>query len=262
MENQIVIYFAINLINRKIYVGKSKVYKKRKNIHYYKPSLSSLFDRALQKYDREDFIWIKFEYPIEKLNDMEKYWIKELDTIHPNGYNLTEGGEGFSKNHTIQTKQILSKKSLGNVSAANRTNQKTIRFVDTSGKVYDVSNNFNDFCKEHNLPKRTVTSHLNGKRNQETLYGWRINQLDENGGIIKIKKNNNYKSWTRYCFVEVSTGKEYIIERGIDKFCKDHNLVYNVVLEHVNKPRSDRYKIYKGFDIYRLDEFNNKIVIT
>lgn len=38
----------------------------------------------------------------------EKYWIEELNTQFPAGYNLTAGGLGFTGNHSEETKSLLS----------------------------------------------------------------------------------------------------------------------------------------------------------
>jgi len=43
----------------------------------------------------------------DELNEKEKYFITEYNTIVPNGYNLKEGGLGGK--HTIETKEKLSK---------------------------------------------------------------------------------------------------------------------------------------------------------
>jgi group I intron endonuclease len=57
-----------------------------------------LIDRARNKYGLEN--WksevLKECQTQEELNYWEQYYIKELNTKKPNGYNLTDGGEGCS----------------------------------------------------------------------------------------------------------------------------------------------------------------------
>jgi len=50
--------------------------------------------RAMDKYGRENMKYevIEESIPLEHLDDCEMYWINELNTLSPNGYNLTTGG--------------------------------------------------------------------------------------------------------------------------------------------------------------------------
>lgn len=53
----------------------------------------SLFWKAIQKYKFTSFkVEILDCVPIEKLNELEKYYIKLFNTLAPNGYNLSTGG--------------------------------------------------------------------------------------------------------------------------------------------------------------------------
>lgn len=61
-------------------------------------SKSPLFYRAISKYGFENFSYeILGEYPVEKLDEMEIYFIKYYNTMAPNGYNATEGGKNAWK---------------------------------------------------------------------------------------------------------------------------------------------------------------------
>src|ERR1017187_3209758 len=109
---QYTIYKISNSINQKLYVGLSKNFAYRKNAH-----ISALNDdkrqyvihRAMLKYGAENFKFdiveqwtvdepnlskeeIKIEYA--KLKEREKFYIKEWNTLAPNGYNVTKGGDG------------------------------------------------------------------------------------------------------------------------------------------------------------------------
>lgn len=86
-----IIYKTINLINSKIYIGKSK-----HNIPSYMGS-GSLIAKAIKKYGKENFskeILEECENE-EDLNLREIYWISKYDSINPNiGYNIDKGGRG------------------------------------------------------------------------------------------------------------------------------------------------------------------------
>ena len=55
----------------------------------------SIFYRAIQKYGLENFtIEILDEVPENQLEELEKYYMKEFNTLKPNGYNYFEMGSG------------------------------------------------------------------------------------------------------------------------------------------------------------------------
>ena len=89
-----IIYKITNLINSKIYIGQTiRTLEDRILQHQY----DDLYvDRAIKKYGWDNFKAEVIEEceTIEKLNEREMYWIKELNSKAPNGYNLTDGGEG------------------------------------------------------------------------------------------------------------------------------------------------------------------------
>lgn len=104
------IYKIINLINNKIYIGKSKRgIEESKN--YYGSGI--LLNKAIEKYGIENF---KKEIlqecnNLEQLNKKEKFWIKKLDSFNKNiGYNLTYGGEGGDTHTLNPNKNIIQQK--------------------------------------------------------------------------------------------------------------------------------------------------------
>jgi group I intron endonuclease len=84
-----VIYKTTNLINGKFYVGKDV-----RNLNCYLGS-GKLLKKAIEKYGKHNFVKEILEVcdNLTKLEEREKHWIRELDSIK-NGYNLTEGGTG------------------------------------------------------------------------------------------------------------------------------------------------------------------------
>ena len=86
------IYLITDLTNSKQYVGQT-VYTKdeRWRGHLY----GDLYiDRAIRKHKPENFEvkTLEFVDKEELLNEREKYWIQELNTLIPNGYNILPGG--------------------------------------------------------------------------------------------------------------------------------------------------------------------------
>ena len=58
-----------------------------------------LIDRSIKKYGVDNFDYIICNVPIEFLDQFEKDMILKLNTLSPNGYNLTTGGNKNKKQH-------------------------------------------------------------------------------------------------------------------------------------------------------------------
>lgn len=98
-----IVYLVTNLINGKKYVGYTqKSLEERKEVHLCKSKSKNnkhffyLFPSAIRKYGIENFKWeILFEgNDLAEVLKLEIHYIKTLNTIAPNGYNLTKGGNG------------------------------------------------------------------------------------------------------------------------------------------------------------------------
>lgn len=90
------IYIIKNDINNKVYIGQSNNVNQRFQAHC-KPSSAyvenDLVAKAIQKYGKSHF-WVEvLEENIENYNEREQYWINKYDSVRPNGYNITTGGE-------------------------------------------------------------------------------------------------------------------------------------------------------------------------
>jgi hypothetical protein len=88
-----IIYRAYNKISNKSYIGQSKNdIKTRKQQHYSKArekNCTYKFVNALRLYPEDSWVWeVLIEVGIDKLNDYEKFFIQDLDTLN-NGYNST-----------------------------------------------------------------------------------------------------------------------------------------------------------------------------
>lgn len=87
------IYKIENLINHKIYIGKSKNIEKRWKDHRCAKDNCTIH-KAIQKYGVESFDFsIVEEASEELLDELEKKWISYYNS-YEEGYNETRGGEG------------------------------------------------------------------------------------------------------------------------------------------------------------------------
>lgn len=91
------IYKITNLFNNKIYIGKHKYDKPELDESYITSGL--LINKAINKYGFENFSreLVVICDSIFELNEQEKYYIKFFNSLYPNGYNLTSGGDGISE---------------------------------------------------------------------------------------------------------------------------------------------------------------------
>lgn len=127
--------------------GKEHGYKGRWKGHIseakYSKNTSVALNNAILKYGSKSFqVVLMEETNISNLNERERYWIKKLNTISPDGYNLTSGGDqGYMHNET--TKEKISntriKKQIGR------------------GKI--LSRNYRKRQEDVNLPKYVVSCH-------------------------------------------------------------------------------------------------------
>ena len=94
-----VIYVRPNLINGKKYVGQATNLKERQRAWkcLIQPYAGPAINAARAKYGIEAFGFeILKECDDKELDYWEKYYVKELNTKAPYGYNLTDGGGGMS----------------------------------------------------------------------------------------------------------------------------------------------------------------------
>ncbi len=103
-----VVYLITNITNGKQYVGQTiKPISIRFSNHCSKGN--ALF-KAIQKYGAENFTisTLSICSNINELNDAEAYWIDHYQTIAPSGYNLTSGGEGYTRSEANRLALSLS----------------------------------------------------------------------------------------------------------------------------------------------------------
>ncbi len=91
------IYKITNKLNGMSYVGKTTRSLDERIAEHLRNKSNSYVDRAIQKYGWENFSVEVLETceTINQLNECEKKYIIEQNTKFPNGYNLTDGGEGI-----------------------------------------------------------------------------------------------------------------------------------------------------------------------
>ena len=161
------IYKILNHTTGKIYVGQSvshilnhKRYRPYGHEGRFRCHISEAFstkknqshylNNAIRKYGVEDFVVELIEYcEISNADERETYYIKELNSLFPNGYNLKNGGSVFT--HSDE-----SKKRVSNGVSKYYKDKKYERFKD----IKNIDDNIEKYIKPL-------------KRNNEQ-YGWYV----------------------------------------------------------------------------------------
>lgn len=109
MRDESGIYAFRNILDGRVYVGQTKHVRTRKKQHERGDTNNSRrFHNAMKKHGAEAFEFIVLEYCLEQnLDEREVYWIGELNSLYPNGYNLSSGG-GALRSHHPETRKKMS----------------------------------------------------------------------------------------------------------------------------------------------------------
>ena len=109
MEERLGIIYKISSPSGKVYIGQTiRSLKIRMQHHKSKYSECTLLKRAIDKYgDEMKYEIIEDNIPQEQLDEREIYWIKELNSLTPNGYNCDTGGSAY-RNVSQETKDKMS----------------------------------------------------------------------------------------------------------------------------------------------------------
>src|SRR5271157_1134009 len=113
-ENMLV-YLITNRINGKRYIGQTSYsLEKRWFLHKNRKGCTAL-SNAIDKYGADNFnMEVLFSVPTREMaGDLEIEYIKRYNTKAPNGYNLTDGGEGV-KAMPDEIRLKRNKKLIGN----------------------------------------------------------------------------------------------------------------------------------------------------
>ena len=151
------IYLITNLFNFKKYVGMTKFSLEERFSQHVKRGF--LLTEAIKKYGEQKFSieLIEVVESAERAYELEIFYIREYNTKAPNGYNLTDGGDGifgwnitdeyreqcssrtkelhknkkigmYGKKHTDETRKKMSESSKGNQNCLGRVLSEETKF--------------------------------------------------------------------------------------------------------------------------------------
>lgn len=202
------VYLITNIVNGMKYIGQThKEYlSSRIGLHFVdakRNRKSPLYD-AIRKQKRMDFKIDVLEknIPIDQLWDKEKHYIKELNTIFPNGYNIALGGGGTSGvipwdkgiHRSEETKRKISEKFT-----EERKQKQSERMRGELNPSYGIHRNGikrfgenNPFYKKHhsNETKEVLSNAQNDKKKSISMHS-----LNDD---IKLMEFNSLSEASRY----------------------------------------------------------------
>ena len=250
------IYKITNQINGKCYIGQSVNIEKRWVAHKSSATNSDFKYRtalypAIKKYGLSNFTFEVIEECLpDQLDEKEKYYIQYFNSISPNGYNLSEGGQGprgLGKKLDQDTVNLI-KVQLKNTLKTQREiakdfslSQKTVSDINLGEIWYDDNEKYplrdkNSFCKERAIYKHQEKEKLKNKIPQKfcLVCGKPIFHIDQcycsyqcrNIGfqIAERPSREELKSLIRNKSF-LSIGKQFkVSDNAIRKWCKSYQL--------------------------------------
>jgi group I intron endonuclease len=225
------LYKITNLVNNKIYYGKTDNIRKRWNAHKTAARRQDINDysylhRAMNKYGVKNF-------SIEKIEDFdtevaalraEMTYIKLYDTTNRKiGYNLTQGGEGSSGfKHSDESKRKMSKAKKG-------------KYIEENNPFYgkqhteEFKSQQSDIMKVVHQKNKQIYDDLNVKQCSLTTEQCIDIQTQYLQNIISFEKlSENYS-------VPITTIWKII--RGFYAAIKDHSIITEEMFQHIKKSK-------------------------
>jgi group I intron endonuclease len=198
-----IIYKATNNITGKCYIGQTinSLDKRIKgHLKESKGQNNRPFLMSLQKHGLDNFLFEIIDYAnnLDELNDKEIYWINELNTVSPNGYNVTIGGQG------IKTENY---KLIGwLISEGLKKSEKWKKLREDQGYLDKITHNFYGFFKG----KKFTDEHKKKiwEKNKERVL--KYNKSTSKNWIIVNDEN---------VIERISSKEEFSKEIGLDSGC-------------------------------------------
>lgn len=164
-----IIYKAKNVITNMCYVGQTtRPLNTRKYQHINCKGKTYYFQKDIKKYGKDNFKWeiICECNSIEELNEKEVYYIKELNTLKPNGYNLTTGGLSYIK--TDEHKRKISESNKGQIpwhkGKTNVYSKETLKRMSASALNRKLSIETKEKISKNNIGRKLTKQQIENRK--------------------------------------------------------------------------------------------------
>jgi len=211
------VYLITNIENKKQYVGITKFSLEERFSQHIK--IGFLLTEAIQKYGHQKFSieLIEEVESAERVYELEQYYIKQYDTKVPNGYNLTDGGDGifgweaseeYRQECSERVKQLHKEKKVGMYGKTHSEETKKKMSISAKGNKNCLGRNLSEeskqkirekhigkFVSEETKKKISQNHHdISGKNNP--MFGKKhspetIEKMRQKALMRKFKNNNN-----------------------------------------------------------------------
>jgi group I intron endonuclease len=188
-----IIYKSTNNITGKIYIGQTtKSLEQRIKGHIKESKIDSNrpFMLSINEYGEDNFTFetIDSANNLDELNDKEVYWINFYNSVSPNGYNVTGGGQGKKMKTTKELNRIISE-GLKNSEKWQKT--KNSEEYKLKMKKYFIGwNKGKKFSQEHKEKIWEKNKERIIKFNKSTSKKWIV--VDKNNNIIRMTGKEEY----------------------------------------------------------------------
>ena len=240
------IYLITNLINNKQYVGQTVYTKEKRWSGHLKGALC--VDKAIQKYGVENFkLETLEEIEIEAdLDRSEQYWISELNTMVPNGYNITPGGNchaGQSVDYDVEKIFYRKYYPSTNLQANKRIKMYVINredlnnYVNDKGCQEDINSNIDTWVEWHRNPLKVVRKYIDEDDLESLAY--EIHYYPSAHFLQHNLPEQCYGFLTTYCINKALHGVQLInFDLDEEGLCSDY---LGYVTYKVNNAEYDEY---------------------
>ena len=278
-----IIYKSTNKITGKVYIGQTiQTLDKRIKGHIKESKMDKTrpFLLSINKYGANNFIFetIDLANNLDELNDKEIHWINFYNSVSPNGYNVTGGGQG---------KKMISTNELGKrISKGLQNSKKWQKIKNSEEYLKKIKEKFIG----HNKGKKFSTEHKEKiweknkerilKFNKDTSKKWII--VDNDNNITRItgkeeyftnlgmdtsvvtrmcqslnqgKNRKRYRGY--YCFIDNGESNQTILDivSNLDDFYNKEYKIFNKITQETKILKKDEVYSFCILENYDYSSF-------
>ena len=223
------LYVITNKVNNTRYIGQTIQALSKRWISHKKSKSQTFISRAIQKHGPENFeIRVLSRCnSVEELNHREQYYIKLFNTMAPNGYNLTTGGD--RPQFSLETRNKISVankgKKKGPMSKATR-----LKLADINRGKKHSSETKRKMSDSHSGPKNVNYGKTMSIEQREKLSISHIGQVSQKRKpVLCVTTNIQYESLTE------ASKQLGIRMQAISRVClSERNHTHNLVFKYVD----------------------------
>ncbi len=155
-----IIYKITNLVNSKCYIGQTiQKLEYRWAKHGDVSSHCFALNNAIKKYGKDSFKIEKLANcnSKEELNTLEAFYIKNHNSLFPNGYNLTGGGDSHIISDETRKKLSLATAGEKNPFYGKKHSEETKQLIKETRKFQDMSSRWKPIIDSNNNIYKSIT---------------------------------------------------------------------------------------------------------